>query len=68
MLSLDFYRSMALFYPRIMYDLCVVGAGPVGSAIAFHASAKPGIKVCLIGPEEPKVYVMHLPEYSYSQD
>ena len=39
------------------YDLCVVGAGLVGSAIARHASAKPGIKVCLIGPAEPKVNV-----------
>ena len=39
-----------------VYDLCVVGAGLVGSAIAYHASAKPGLKVCLIGPEEPKVF------------
>ena len=35
------------------YDLCIVGAGLIGSAAAQHAS-KWG-KVCLIGPEEPKV-------------
>lgn len=39
------------------YDLCVVGAGCVGSAIARHASAIPSLKVCLIGPQEPKTRV-----------
>ncbi|XP_069102650.1 monomeric sarcosine oxidase-like [Argopecten irradians] len=37
-----------------MYDLCVVGAGLIGSAAARHASLQPNIRVCLIGPEEPK--------------
>lgn len=36
------------------YDFCIVGAGLVGSSIARHASAKPGLSVCLIGPQEPK--------------
>ena len=40
-----------------IYDLCVVGAGPVGSATALHASATPGVKVCLVGPNEPKVFI-----------
>ena len=39
-----------------IYDICVVGAGPVGSATALHASAAPGVKVCLVGPTEPKVF------------
>lgn len=37
-----------------MYDLCIVGAGMVGSAAARHASLTSGFKVCLIGPSEPK--------------
>ena len=44
----------------IVYDICVVGAGLVGSATAYHASAKPGLKVCLIGPQEPKVRIIGL--------
>ena len=38
-----------------MYDLCVIGAGMIGSAAARHAAEREGVKVCLIGPEEPKV-------------
>ena len=38
-----------------VYDLCIVGAGLIGAAAARHASARAGIKVCLIGPEEPEV-------------
>ncbi|XP_070543575.1 uncharacterized protein [Ptychodera flava] len=37
------------------YDLCIVGAGLIGSAAARHATlAAPRLKVCLIGPKEPK--------------
>ncbi|XP_023244154.1 uncharacterized protein LOC111642107 [Centruroides sculpturatus] len=36
------------------YHLCIVGAGMIGSATARHASADPSLKVCLIGPDEPK--------------
>lgn len=36
-----------------IYDLCIVGAGMFGSAAARHASANPGLKVCLMGPLEP---------------
>lgn len=36
-----------------VYDLCVVGAGMFGTAAARHASAVAGVKVCLIGPDEP---------------
>nr|XP_054754303.1 monomeric sarcosine oxidase-like [Lytechinus pictus] len=35
------------------YDVCVVGAGPVGSAAARWLSTYQGITVCLIGPQEP---------------
>ncbi|XP_063432965.1 uncharacterized protein LOC134715037 [Mytilus trossulus] len=35
-----------------IYDLCIVGAGLIGTAAASHAS-KWG-SVCLVGPEEPK--------------
>ncbi|XP_061171965.1 uncharacterized protein LOC133181490 [Saccostrea echinata] len=38
-----------------LYDLCIVGAGMMGSAAARHASEKSGVKVCLIGPQEPKI-------------
>ena len=37
-----------------LYDLCVVGAGMIGSSAAKHASLN-GCKVCLIGPKEPEV-------------
>jgi len=39
---------------RQLYDLCVVGAGMIGSAAARHASGVGGTTVCLIGPEEPE--------------
>ena len=41
----------------VTYDLCIVGAGMIGSAAARHASARPDIRVCLIGPTEPKVVI-----------
>ncbi|XP_070542983.1 monomeric sarcosine oxidase-like [Ptychodera flava] len=38
-----------------VYDLCIVGAGPMGSAAARHATLiDPHLKVCLIGPKEPQ--------------
>ncbi|XP_021371983.1 uncharacterized protein LOC110462372 isoform X2 [Mizuhopecten yessoensis] len=37
-----------------MYDLCVIGAGLIGSAAARHASLQHNTRVCLIGPEEPQ--------------
>ncbi|XP_064608310.1 uncharacterized protein LOC135472636 isoform X2 [Liolophura sinensis] len=41
-----------------VYDLCVVGAGLVGSAAARHATLGTGdeakARVCLVGPLEPK--------------
>ena len=39
----------------VVYDVCVVGAGMIGSAAARHVSKSPGLKVCLIGPKEPEV-------------
>lgn len=38
-----------------MYDLCIVGAGMVGSAAAKYASSDNKRQICLIGPNEPKV-------------
>lgn len=39
-----------------VYDVCVVGAGMIGSATARHAAQMyPHLKVCLIGPAEPQV-------------
>ncbi|XP_077989548.1 N-methyl-L-tryptophan oxidase-like [Glandiceps talaboti] len=36
------------------YDICIVGAGMIGSAAARHATiTAPSLKVCLIGPKEP---------------
>jgi pyruvate/2-oxoglutarate dehydrogenase complex dihydrolipoamide dehydrogenase (E3) component len=40
----------------IMYDLCVIGAGCIGSAAARHASQWG--RVCLIGPKEPGVSML----------
>ncbi|XP_072167190.1 monomeric sarcosine oxidase-like [Diadema setosum] len=37
----------------MIYDVCVVGAGPVGSAAARWTSSLKGVRVCLIGPAEP---------------
>ncbi|XP_060558104.1 uncharacterized protein LOC132718426 isoform X2 [Ruditapes philippinarum] len=37
-----------------MYDLCVVGAGMIGSSAARHATVTSGLSTCLIGPSEPK--------------
>ncbi|KAF8795751.1 hypothetical protein HNY73_000214 [Argiope bruennichi] len=36
------------------FDLCIIGAGMYGSAAARHASSNSGVKVCLIGPGEPR--------------
>ena len=42
-----------------MYDVCIVGAGMVGSAAAKWLSKLHGeIKVCLIGPQEPTKEVL----------
>ena len=38
-----------------IFDLCIVGAGMIGSAAARHASMKANVNVCLIGPAEPEV-------------
>nr|XP_006823771.1 PREDICTED: uncharacterized protein LOC100372742 [Saccoglossus kowalevskii] len=39
----------------VVYDLCIVGAGLIGSAAARHATIiSPAAKICLIGPKEPK--------------
>ncbi len=38
------------------YDICVVGAGMIGSAAAkYIVKQNPGLRVALIGPTEPKV-------------
>ncbi|CAH1796506.1 unnamed protein product [Owenia fusiformis] len=39
-----------------MYDLCVIGAGMIGSATAKHVSEikRENQRICLIGPSEPK--------------
>ncbi|GFV43357.1 monomeric sarcosine oxidase [Trichonephila clavipes] len=39
---------------NMLFDICIIGAGMYGSAAARHASANPTIRVCLIGPNEPK--------------
>ena len=40
------------------YDVCVVGAGLIGSAAARHlVEENPDLKVALIGPGEPQVCV-----------
>ena len=36
-----------------MYDICVVGAGMVGSAATKWLSLQQETKVCLVGPQEP---------------
>ena len=41
-----------------VYDLCIVGAGMFGSAAARHASSNVGVKICLVGPEEPTVSLL----------
>ncbi|XP_070542982.1 monomeric sarcosine oxidase-like [Ptychodera flava] len=42
-------------YSHRLYDLCIVGAGPMGSAAARHVTLlNPRLKVCLIGPKEPE--------------
>ncbi|XP_077992810.1 uncharacterized protein LOC144446844 [Glandiceps talaboti] len=39
-----------------LYDICIVGAGIMGSAAARHTTLiAPSLKVCLIGPKEPKI-------------
>ncbi|XP_077868852.1 uncharacterized protein LOC144359609 [Saccoglossus kowalevskii] len=50
----------------IVYDLCIVGAGLIGSAAARHATIiSPNAKICLIGPNEPKersIFASHYDE------
>ncbi|XP_070543574.1 N-methyl-L-tryptophan oxidase-like isoform X2 [Ptychodera flava] len=37
------------------FDLCIIGAGLIGSAAARHATLiAPHFKICLVGPKEPK--------------
>ena len=39
-----------------MFDLCIIGAGLIGSSCAKHAAKLgPHLKIALIGPPEPKV-------------
>jgi L-2-hydroxyglutarate oxidase LhgO len=39
-----------------MFDLCIIGAGLIGSSCAKHASKiNPDLKIGLIGPPEPEV-------------
>jgi len=39
-----------------MFDLCIIGAGLIGSSCAKHAvKISPRLKIALIGPPEPKV-------------
>ncbi|ELU07078.1 hypothetical protein CAPTEDRAFT_141039 [Capitella teleta] len=38
----------------IIYDLCIVGAGLIGSSAAKHASLQSGLRVLIIGKEEPR--------------
>jgi L-2-hydroxyglutarate oxidase LhgO len=41
-----------------VYDLCIIGAGLIGSSAAKHASKiHPNLKIALIGPPEPQVYL-----------
>ena len=53
-----------------VYDVCVIGAGLWGSSAAYHASSHPDIRVCLVGPDEPKSKVgiiisfIRTPQYS----
>ena len=43
-----------------VYDIAVVGAGLIGSAAARHlASAYPELRLCVIGPDEPKDRAAH---------
>ncbi|KAL3865814.1 hypothetical protein ACJMK2_043164 [Sinanodonta woodiana] len=46
-------QKMARGQQDCPFDLCIVGAGMIGSAAAKHASFIPGLRVCLIGPDEP---------------
>ena len=43
-----------------IYDIVIIGAGMMGSAVARHATTIPGTSVCLIGPDEPQasIYTM----------
>ncbi|XP_077988631.1 monomeric sarcosine oxidase-like [Glandiceps talaboti] len=48
-------ESMVRHQAAKCYDICIVGAGLIGSAAARHATlTTPNLKVCLIGPREPK--------------
>ncbi|KAG8189150.1 hypothetical protein JTE90_018442 [Oedothorax gibbosus] len=47
-------KTILLIRMDDMYDVCIVGAGMFGSAAARHVSANPSLRVCLIGPDEPK--------------
>ena len=40
------------------FELCIVGAGLIGSAAARHASLILGDRVCLLGPSEPKMSIV----------
>ena len=54
-------RLLKLTTTMCVYDfeLCVVGAGLIGSAAARHASLILGDKVCLIGPSEPEMSIFY---------
>ncbi|CAH1796505.1 unnamed protein product [Owenia fusiformis] len=50
------FKTMPCSKRISMYDVCIVGAGMIGSATAKHLSeiSRTGKKICLIGPSEPK--------------
>lgn len=37
-----------------MYDVCVVGAGTMGSSAAYYLSKNTRLNICLLGPGEPE--------------
>ena len=51
-----------------MYDVCVVGAGTMGSSAAYYLSKNTRLNICLLGPGKAlycHIFLYHIVNYCF---